>query len=188
MSLSTLINLALADVTPGPLVLPVEDVDHADVARLIAVWCDAHPGVRLFDRIAASRPKAREIKRPLAIYTGAATWDLAVTGLVDQHTDQFWMHCQLHRGQPLHELRDRYELELRVVPVQHIVLVIVPSDADEGEEELAHLRACRDLARNNADIIGVVWLGSSVIEDLPGPPPVVELAAPLGWGQGGPTP
>ena len=188
MGIDVLINLALAGVTPAPIVLPYDHIELPTVVdRLIAVWCEALPREELFDRIVQSRPTAQEIKRPLAIYTGTFGWPLGVTGLVNQHHDQFWMHCR-RDGRPLHELREAYELELQLVPVAHVVLVIEPLDVDEDADELAHLRACRDLARRHAEIIGVVWLGSSVVEDLPGPPPVVEVLPPLGWGQGGPTP
>ncbi|HZN51042.1 MAG TPA: hypothetical protein VFD81_10435 [Methylomirabilota bacterium] len=186
MAIDVLINLALAGITPGPLVLPHELLDADTITastreRLIAVWCEADSRTPLYDRIVASRPRARELKRPLAIYTGTFGWALGVTGVVDQHTDQFWMHCR-RDGRPLHELREAYELELQLVPVSHVVLVIEPLDVEEGPDELAHLRTCRDLARRHAEIIGVVWLGSLTVEDLPGPPPVVELAPPLQWG------
>lgn len=191
MSVDLLINLALADVAPGsPLVLPhepaIQMLNHPGaLSRLIAVWCEREPSVRLYDRIVQSRPIATELKRPLAIFTGTPAWELSVTGIIDSR-DQFWMHCQ-RNGRPLHELRDTYEHEIKFCPLGHVVLVIDPVD-EEDPDELAHLRTCRDIARAHSEVVGVVWLGTLAIEDLPGPPPVVELVEPLGWGQGGPTP
>jgi len=182
VAIETLINLTLAGVAPGPLVLPYDHLELPTLRdRLIAIWCEASPQHSLYHRVACSRPTARELKRPLAIYTGTFGWELGVTGVIDPNHDQFWMRCR-RDGRPLHELREAYELELQLVPVSHVVLVIEPLDLDEGPDELAHLRACRDLARGHAEIIGVVWLGTLTIEDLPGPPPVVELAPPLQWG------
>lgn len=191
MGIDLLINLNLADITPHPVILPyerIEELGRAAVAPLvIAVWCEAHPGIRLYDRIVASRPMAREIKRPLGIFTGTPQWDLSITGVVDNQ-DQFWMYCR-RDGRPLNVLRDLYESELAFCPLGHVVLVVDPLELDEDADELAHLRACRDIARAHPEVIGLVWLGSSVIDDLPGPPRVVELVPPPpGWGQGGPTP
>lgn len=199
MGTETLINLALAGIGPSPAVLPVERVTEVPPPQLIAVWCEAHPITweggapqehALRHVMQASRAAATRLKRPLAIWTDGAEWDLSATPAT-QYGDQWWMRCTRHASETIPAAVTRYDAGLEFCPLAHVVLVVgldLPWETDE--EALEHLVLCAELARRHGDVIGFVWVGTQSTDlllrvdatlELPGPPPILDIE-PLTWG------
>lgn len=210
MSTEVLINLALGGIEPSPVVLPFDRLQDTDPRRIVAVWCEAQPmtwhtdpesGVMLplehtlGQVMIASRGDAVRIKRPLAIWTDSAEWDLSATGLT-RYGDQWWMRCARHPSETHSAAFARYEDGLKFCPLAHTVMVVgMDLSVEDDDSELDHLVGCAELARRIPEVIGFVWVGTRSIDtllrvqaevDLPGPPPIIDIE-PLAWGQG-PTP
>ena len=204
MGTETLINLALAGIGPSLVVLPADRADEVGVQQLVAVWCEAQPitweeGVprehTLRTVMQASRATATRLKRPLAIWTDGAEWDLSATPAT-QYGDQWWVRCARQPGETIPAAIIRYDAGLAFCPLAHVVLVVgldLPGETDE--EALEHLVLCAELARRNSDVVGFVWVGTQSTDlllrvdaslELPGPPPIIEIE-PLAWGSS-PTP
>lgn len=194
MSVDLLVNLALADLSPAPVVLPYERVALVPRERILAVWCEAERGrATLADRVRASRSAARELRRPLAICTDEARFDLSVTGITEYH-DQWWMPCLCPPGTDLDTLPATYLQEIEFCPLNQVVLIV----GFEGEElpdnvRASHWKLCADLAQARQEVIGTVWLGApatSAFHLLPqarkflpkSPPPMIEVDS-LTWGK-----
>jgi hypothetical protein len=209
MATEIIINLALGGIEPSPVVLPSDRLDQSDPRRVIAVWCEAQPMTwhtdpesgamvpiehTLGQVILASRADAVRIKRPLAIWTDSAEWDISVTGAT-RYGDQWWMRCARLPGETLADALARYEQGLKFCPLAHTVMVVGMDLSVEADGELEHLVGCAALARGLPEVIGFVWVGTRSIDtllrvqaevDLPGPPPIIDIE-PLAWGEG-PTP
>jgi len=201
MGTEILINLSMASLGPSPVVLPADLVDNVPVQQLVAVWCEAQPidgGPRehsLRTVMQASRTTATRLKRPLAIWTDGAEWDLSATPAT-QYGDQWWVRCARQPGETIPAAVIRYDAGLAFCPLAHVVLVVgldLPGETDE--EALEHLVLCAELARRNSDVIGLVWVGTQSTNlllrvdaslELPGPPPILDIE-PLTWGSS-PTP
>ena len=209
MGTEILINLALGDGEPSPVVLPPDRLHELPPQRIIAVWCEAQPmtwhtdpdtGVMLpiehtlGQVMLAARGDAVRIKRPLAIWTDGAEWDLSVTGST-RYGDQWWMRCARRPGETLEVALARYEHGLQFCPLGAVVMVVGIDLSVEADDELPHLIGCAELARRVPEVIGFVWVGTRSVDvllkvrdevDLPGPPPIIEIE-PLAWGNR-PTP
>ena len=190
MSVEILVNVALGDLVPAPLVLPYERLGLVRRERILAVWCEEELGHEtLYQRVQASRGPARVIRRPLAIYSDTGSFDLSVTGIVEA-SDQWWVNCQRRASESLEQFRERMTLELDYCPLRDVVLLVglSPPPTTNDAEEAAYLFACAALAHERPDVVGVVWLGAptpAVLEALEAvksvvrPPPYLELPAPL---------
>ena len=210
MGTEILINLSMAGIGPSPVVLPVERLDEVPSQQLVAIWCEAQPVTwhidpasgelwpiehPLLGAMIASRGDAVRLKRPLAIWTDGAEWDLAVTPAT-KYGDQWWMRCTRGPRETPSAAVLRYDTGLEFCPLAHVVLVVgldLPGETDE--EALEHLVLCAELARRHGDVIGFVWVGTQSLDlllrvdarvELPGPPPIIDIE-PLTWGSS-PTP
>jgi hypothetical protein len=204
MGTEILINMALGGLDPSPVVLPLDRLPEVDPRRLIAVWCEARPMTWHTDHdtgimipvehtlgqvMRASRDEAVRAKRPLALWTDGAEWDLSVTGAT-QYGDQWWIRCTQQPRESVSGAIARYEDGLKFCPLAHTVLVVGIDLPLEEESELDHLIACAELARRVPEVIGFVWVGTRSVDlaqrvaedvDLPGPPPIIDVE-PLAWG------
>jgi hypothetical protein len=204
MGTETLINLALAGVGPSPVVLPADRTDEVSPQQLIAVWCEAQPITwedgqprehTLRTVMEASRATARRLKRPLAIWTDSAEWDLSATPAT-QYGDQWWLRCTRRPDETIPAAVTRYDAGLEFCPLAHAVLVVgLDGPGETDEDALEHLVLCAELARRHGDVVGMVWVGTQSTDlllrvaanlELPGPPPITDIE-PLAWGQS-PTP
>lgn len=189
MGTDLLINLALGDIEARAGVMPADRAASAKLEQLVAVWCEAEPSRTLYQVIEDARPVARELKRPLAIYTPVARFDLSIVG-VCLNSDQWWMACDRHPDEPIDLAIGRYEDEVHYCPLGRVVLVVGLADW-LSEDLAAYVRACGDFARRRSEIVGLVWIGRPAVEAvgdvtaedlaaLPGPPPV-EAVESFSW-------
>ena len=204
MGTEILINLSMASLGPSPVVLPADLVDNVPVQQLVAVWCEAQPitwedgGPRehsLRTVMQASRATATRLKRPLAVWTDGAEWDLAVTPAT-RWGDQWWLRCTRRPDETILAAVTRYDAGLEFCPLAHAVLVVgLDGPGETDEDALEHLVLCAELARRHGDVVGMVWVGTQSTDlllrvdaslELPGPPPIIEIE-PLAWGSS-PTP
>lgn len=193
MGTDLLINLALGDLTDeSPVVRPAARAHEAPPDRLVAIWCEAEPGKTLYQVMVEARPVARELARPLAIFTRTATFDLSVFGLANYH-DQWWMPTDRAVNEPIDVAIHRYDAALASCPIGRIVLVVGLVDW-LTDDLAAYVRACGALAERRKEVVGLVWIGRPAVEAvgdvspedlaaLPGPPKV-EAIEPIGWGHG----
>jgi len=204
MGTEILINLSMASLGPSPVVLPADLVDNVPVQQLVAVWCEAQPITwedgaprehTLRTVMQASRATATRLKRPLAIWTDGAEWDLAVTPAT-RWGDQWWLRCTRRPDETIPAAVTRYDAGLEFCPLAHAVLVVgLDGPGETDEDALEHLVLCAELARRHGDVVGMVWVGTQSTDlllrvdaslELPGPPPIIDIE-PLTWGSS-PTP